>query len=122
MYPQLGPIKIKSSDIRAVHLRHDVSRIERVLETMPPEIRSQMGGAVQTALMHQADTGEFFGLDPEILQRQPTITARDKYRTVERRSPTRRVEKALETQEAPRASAEHGLSRAGFSGFEGFME
>lgn len=65
VYPELGELKFRKQDIRAVHLRHDVSRVERLLETMPAESRALFGPMIGVALGEQAE--QFLGVDPAFL-------------------------------------------------------
>lgn len=76
----LGDLVVKDTDIRAVHLRHDVARIERVLETMSPEARMQYGQYIALALGDSAES--FFGVDPALLANPetPTIASRQAQR------------------------------------------
>lgn len=79
-YPQLGDIAIKKTDIQAVHLRHDMSRIERILQTMPPDSRTLFGQMITVGLGDSAET--FLGVDPALFSGEGTRTAaqRDQYR------------------------------------------
>jgi len=43
-YPQLGPLRIKKSDIRAVRQRQEMTRVERILQQFPKEYQSMYMG------------------------------------------------------------------------------
>lgn len=77
--PGLGPMPVRKSEMRALHLRRDVSRIERQLETLPPEAREQFTAIAGVAF---ANTGPgFFGLQPGSgLSSGTTIGSREPYR------------------------------------------
>lgn len=80
MFPGIGDITVKDSDIQAVHLRHDVTRLERILQTMPGELRAQYGEMVTTGLGEAAE--QFMGVDPELLASAPSVKQRDARRLV----------------------------------------
>lgn len=77
-YPGTGGLPIRKSDINAVHLRRDVSRIERIMQTLPKELRPQFQMTVAVALGNRADL--LLGLDQMGILRGTTIMQRDKYR------------------------------------------
>jgi hypothetical protein len=70
-------IPISQSQMRAIHLRQDVSRTERLLETLPPEVREQFLGSMGVAF---ASNPGFLGLQPGGLQAGRTVADRDRYR------------------------------------------
>jgi len=80
-FPNLGDIVIKQQDIQAVHLRHDVSRVERILQTLPVEARDVYGQMAGVALGEAA--GAFTGVDPNLLA-GGTVRSRDVGRVVPR--------------------------------------
>lgn len=132
-YPQLGDIVIKQQDIQAVHLRHDVSRVERILQTMPSDTRGMYGQMVGVALGETA--GSFTGVDPDLLA-GGTVTSRNPSRVV----PTGPRAQMLDRNRQMMQSGVPGLqSESGFrlrsdqsgtkvnagpfgSGFDGFAE
>lgn len=77
-FPGTGPIPIKASHLRSLHLRRDVSRMERTLEGLPPELRGQFMSAISMSLASGGP--ELMGLDERGLMSGPTIKARDPYR------------------------------------------
>ena len=85
MHPGLGPMPIRPSQMRALHLRKDVSRIERQLDTLPPEVRADFTAAISMGLTNVGP--EFLGLGPGGLASGQTVGARDPYRL---RPPPRR--------------------------------
>jgi len=100
VYPELGEIPIKKSDIRAVHLRRDLTRAERVLETMPRNARDVYGRMIGVALGDSAS--QFLGVDPQLLRssRTPTIRSRDPYRVVPQGAASRQLQ-AMQDQLSP---------------------
>lgn len=77
-YPGTGGLPIRDSDIRAIHLREDVTRLERFLETLPPELRQQYTNLVNTALA--ANAPQMLGLMQQMSGNQ-TINLREPFRT-----------------------------------------
>lgn len=77
-YPGIGPIPIKKSQIQAYHMRKEVSRVERSLQQLPPEIRDQFWKTAATAF-GQSGPG-FLGVTQEGMQISGTARARDPYR------------------------------------------
>jgi hypothetical protein len=99
IYPQLGPIAIKKSDIRAVHLRHDIGRLERILETLPADERAMYGQMVSMGLTEAAPS--FLGVDPALLGRPgATIKSRDPYRRQAQSRQTLAISQAAAQQRA----------------------
>jgi hypothetical protein len=120
LYPELGKIVIKPSDIRAVHLRHDVSRIERVMETMPAEAREMFGPMVGVALGEAAEG--FLGVDPGLLSRG-TIKSRTSQRAVPAGPQARQMRQASERGQGIPALRADQIGRGpneAFSAFEAF--
>lgn len=78
-YPRLGGIQVKAQDINAVRTRHTVARVERVLNTMPPEVRGEFGQMIGVAMADRAE--QFLGVDPALLQ-SGTALSRNPYRNV----------------------------------------
>lgn len=58
-------LEIKESHIKAMQLKRTVPRLERVLQTMPPEMRQQFAQIIQTAVFAQGS--QFLGIDPSLL-------------------------------------------------------
>lgn len=50
MYPSLGPITLKKSDLKAAEDRRMMTRLQRLLRTMPKEYRPQFQDVVSTAM------------------------------------------------------------------------
>jgi len=59
------PLILKESDIRAMQMRRDVPRLEKLLSTLPKELRPQFAAMIQTALLAQGN--QFLGIDPALL-------------------------------------------------------
>jgi len=72
----LGPIQVSPADLRAIELRHQVSRLERILETMPATSRAEFGAYVTAALGDMAE--QFMGVNPELLRLSETRTIRSR--------------------------------------------
>lgn len=78
-YPGFGPIQIKPTDLKAIRLRKMIPRLERVLETMPAELRPLFGEVISKVLAEQAE--QLLGVDPALLQIPGfTIRQREVYR------------------------------------------
>ena len=58
-YPSLGPIQVKKSDLRAVEDRRMMTRLQRILKTLPSQYRPMFQNMVNTAMAGQ--TGNMFG-------------------------------------------------------------
>lgn len=78
VYPGLGPLQFTKKDLRAVHLRKMVPRLERILEQLPSEYRGQFGAMVSAALLGRGD--ELLGVDPLLFTTKDRISARDPWR------------------------------------------
>lgn len=100
LYPGMGGLRVKETDARAVQLRQMVPRLERFLETLPKETRSQFGQIVAAALAEEAET--LLGVDPALLSSVPTSRARDAHRN----PPPRNI-----MEELAQRQADLGLSR-----------
>ena len=78
-YPGFGKIQIKPTDIKAIRLRKMIPRLERVLETIPAELRPLFGEVITKVLAEQAE--QLLGVDPALLQIPGfTIRQREVYR------------------------------------------
>lgn len=73
-YPGMGGLQLKKSDLEAIYLRREVTRIERLIQTMPPETREAFAGVVSASLGARAPG--FLGTDPGLFG---TTTARQRY-------------------------------------------
>ena len=76
-HPGQGGLPIRPSDMRALHMRENVTRIERVMETMPPELRDEFHAVIASVM--GANYEQFFGLSAP-LDIAPTINLREPYR------------------------------------------
>lgn len=74
-YPFLGELQYTEKDLRAVHLRKAVPRLERVLDSLPAEARPEFARLLTTVLASEAES--LMGVDPMLLIEQPTSKARD---------------------------------------------
>lgn len=86
-YPDLGPMKIKRSDVEAIHLRKRITRLERLLDTMPPEYRPVFGQMIAEAM--GGYTQSLLGIDPSLLS-APGTTARSRRRAAPPQAPSLR--------------------------------
>lgn len=59
------PLLLKKADVRAMQLRRDVPRIEKILATLPKEMRSQFALMLQMAVFSEGSN--FLGVDPHLL-------------------------------------------------------
>lgn len=84
-YPGLGPIPVRKQDMRSLHLRQDVTRLERVLETLPPELRPHFTTAIATSF--GAEYPDILGLAEPGLSAGTTIQLREPYRARRMSSP-----------------------------------
>lgn len=80
-YPGMGTLRdtLKKSDIEALHLRREIPRIERLLQTLPPEQRSVFGQIVSVSLGAQG--ANFLGIDPTLLEKGGTVKSRAEFRS-----------------------------------------
>jgi len=76
-FPSLGKITVKARDLDAIRLRRQVTRLERVLETMPKAYRQQYAEMVSLSLGARAES--LMGVDPALLQ-DPRMTIRRRKR------------------------------------------
>jgi len=77
-FPGLGKITVKSQDMQAIQLRRRVTRLERVLDTLPAQYRHQYGELVSTTLGMEAQS--LLGVDPTLLEK-PRMSFRNRPRT-----------------------------------------
>ncbi len=78
-YPGLGSLTVKAQDLRAVHLRRFIPRVERMLDTLPVDAREQFGQLVAMTLAEE--TEGIMGVDPMLLQQRDTsILQREPWR------------------------------------------
>lgn len=70
-YPGMGGIQIKKSDIKAYQDRRTIPRLERVVETLPVELRPLYSQILSLSMGSQAV--QFLGVDPELFS-QPRST------------------------------------------------
>ena len=76
-FPEFKRIPFRSQDLRAVKFRRRISRLERLLDTMPKEYRAEYGRVVAHTLGIEAQS--LMGVDPLLLQ-SPGATARQRQR------------------------------------------
>lgn len=63
----IGPIQVKKSDMRAYTMRKDIGRLERVMETLPPEARPLYANIIGTVMANAGP--HMLGVDPQLLAR-----------------------------------------------------
>lgn len=76
--PGTGGLQLKRQQILAMQATRDVTTLERRLEMLPPEIRSQFSAAAAVAFGQSG--GDFLGVPMETLASMPTIRSRNPYR------------------------------------------
>jgi len=78
-YPGHGGINslLKKQDIQAMQLRRQVTRMERVLNTLPKDMRQDFAFMIQSAVLNSGSN--FLGIDPALLQ-HGTIRSRNPFR------------------------------------------
>ncbi|KKM94624.1 hypothetical protein LCGC14_1196380, partial [marine sediment metagenome] len=77
-YPGLGGIPVTRTELRSIHLRKDVSRLERVLESLPADLRSEFEPVLAGVL--GASYPGLLGLNPPGLSSGNTIREREVHR------------------------------------------
>ncbi len=94
-FPNTGDIAVKPSDIEAIHARHDITRIERVLQTLPPEVRPMFGQMIAVAMGETAQ--QFLGVDPALFSNPatPTVKKRDPFRSRPQGPQTQALQNAI---------------------------
>lgn len=61
----IGPITVKKSDLKAYTMRHDIARLERLVDTLPPEARALYGNVIGVSLSNAMPN--MLGIDPAML-------------------------------------------------------
>jgi len=74
----MGPIAVKPQDWKATHVRHMIPRLERMLDSMPADVRDEYSGIVAQALMQESES--LLGVHPAMLTITDTAAERDPYR------------------------------------------
>jgi hypothetical protein len=64
-YPELGKIYVQKKDLKTIELRKRITRLEKLLDTIPPEYREEYGQLVGYTLAEEAQ--ELLGVDPILL-------------------------------------------------------
>lgn len=116
-------------------MRHDVSRLERIMETLPIEARAEFGQNLAVALGDSYET--LLGVDPALLAQKQTAKARDFGRSTPFGEQTQHLKTFLEEESQKQAGPlskgqdhampnvlrrDQGGSKPGqpFGSFEGF--
>ncbi|MBV6343112.1 hypothetical protein HWQ67_16140 [Candidatus Magnetobacterium casensis] len=123
LFPELKSIRklISQEDFDRSHQRLEVTRLEQMLDTMPPAVRPMYAEALRTALL---------GVDPEILGLGEAGIS-GQMRTAKQRGPSRKYRRPQRTREyrdqlTPFRSGGMNLNEVsrpthlGFQSFEGF--
>lgn len=92
MFPRSQGMPVRPQEIRSLHLRREVSRIERTLETLPADLREQYLAVISVSM--GANFPALMGLSQAGAQGR-TITAREPYRELEGPSAEERVTESL---------------------------
>jgi hypothetical protein len=77
-FPSLGKLEVKKSDLETIKTRKMITRLEKVLDTLPASMRAQYGEIVAAALGQEA--GRMMGVDPSYLSDPTTTTRRSRPR------------------------------------------
>jgi len=117
MYPGHGGIPVKDSDIRSLHLREDVMRIERIMDTMPPELRDQYQQLV--SVVFGAQYAEFAGMSGVESMTGDTISWRDPYRYRREEHTRQRVNRGLHGVKLREKLRNAGINVSGNTGAHG---
>lgn len=126
VFPGSGELPVSQEDIRNIHMRQDVTRTERLLETLPPQIRSQYAAILSTAVT--SDFPAYLGLTND-LGAGNTITEREAFRTRPIGATADRVGPSLHGVKLSDKMKDAGLNQpappplmggASFNGFSGF--
>ena len=62
-FPELPPLRLKKSDMRALQLRQTTTRLERVLKTLPTDVRPFFQSIAREALMTEVSAISTGGLE-----------------------------------------------------------
>lgn len=92
-YPNLGPLPITKADIRALHMRRDVARLERIMGTIPAGARPAFSSMISTGVAAQFP--DFMGLQQEGMNFDLPPGQREPYR----HTPQAAVEQVLRQYE-----------------------
>jgi len=87
--PGVGTMRdwVSENDFENEHTRRTVTRLEKILDTLPPQVRPMYAQALQSALMASGNA-ELLGLNtPQGLQAAPTSRGRAPYRPPAARQP-----------------------------------
>lgn len=118
LYPGMGEIAVKKSDVQAVHLRHDVARMERILDTLPPEHRKVYGAMIASTLGDMGD--QFMGIDPALLSTRPTARSRDTGRRLGPSQATQNMQKATQGPRIRPDQSGNPANKVPFAAFPAF--
>lgn len=91
-FPNSGDLPLDDVDIRSIHLQRDVTRLERSLESLPPEVRSQYMGVIATSMASDMDA--FMGLTTP-LSAGNTMAQREGFRAVKMADRKKQLEPSL---------------------------
>lgn len=71
MFPGMGDIQVKKSDIKAYQERFDMPRLERIIESMPKQLRPLYSQILAMSMGHDAQS--FLGLPPDMIPQQRNV-------------------------------------------------
>lgn len=125
-YPNMGGLHLKKSEIVAMQMRREIPRLERLLDTVPPENREALAGVISASLGSAGP--DFMGIDPELFA---TGSARSRMGNRPRRPGVPGLPSPLATGQLGQGGAANAAVQAGearrdelaataFTAFEGF--
>lgn len=129
-YPGMGGLPIRRSDLNALHASRNVARIERLLQTIPPDLRPQFAQTI--AISMGAGLNDLLGLASGAMEAGllgGSILERDKYRARPRPDVERalsmgfhgmKMPEKLEALGFPERETPHPAERIGMFGGRGY--
>lgn len=118
-FPSLGELQVHERDIEAIKIRRRITRLERVLDTLPQDMRPQFAEIIASTL--GAETEMLMGVDSSLLT-APKTTFRTRRNTLMRRQATTGA--GFNPHTPPSTGAApllqppgQGFSLSGFTGF-----
>ena len=108
-FPGRGESPLTQQDIKSLHARRDVARMERVLETLPTDVRSQYAAVFATAM--GSDYHTYLGLSTGLAQSR-TIMEREPFRAKKLSDTKAKVGESLHGVKLSEKLKQAGLDRS----------